>query len=240
MPSLPVEICIDSGPAATLAADCAAAAGGGARSIELCAAMELQGLTPHTDDLALARRQFPRDGLYPMIRPRAGGFEYSAAEIRQMQEQIAQAAANGADGVVFGALRGGAPDTSALAHLFAAARTHGLRSTFHRAFDALEDCSAGLEILIDLGADRIMTSGTPWGSSGGALAGAAQLAALITQAAGRVEIVLGGGIATATLPALLQQLPCTDGVSVHAYGSVLRDGRVDPGKVRELVRSASR
>lgn len=235
--ALPVEICLDCGP--QLAADCAAAATGGAHTVELCRDMALQGLTPAAADLAVARAQFPRAGLYPMIRPRAGDFDYSGAEITQMIEQIAEAADHGADGVVFGALRGSAPDTTALARLLAAARTRGLRSTFHRAFDALDDASAGLELLIDLGADRVMTSGTPWGSSGGAAAGAQQLAGLIAQSAGRIGIVLGGGIAAATLPALLQQLPLGAGpVSVHAYGSVLSDGRVDAAKVHALVQAA--
>ncbi|MCQ4166710.1 copper homeostasis protein CutC [Tahibacter harae] len=234
--ALPVEICLDCGP--HLAADCAAAAAGGAHSIELCRDMAAQGLTPGAADLAAARAQFPRAGLYPMIRPRRGDFDYSGAEIALMLEQIAQAAGQGADGVVFGALRGGALDTAALARLFAAARMRGLRSTFHRAFDALDDAAAGLETLIGLGADRIMSSGTRWGSSGGAVAGAQRLAALIAQADGRVEVVLGGGIAAATLAALLEQLPHTGAVSLHAYGSVLSAGRVDAGKVAELVRMA--
>ena len=65
-----------------------------------------------------------------------------------------------------------------------------------------------------------------------------RLAALIAQADGRVEVVLGGGIAAATLAALLEQLPHTGAVSLHAYGSVLSAGRVDAGKVAELVRMA--
>jgi copper homeostasis protein len=237
--ALPVEICIDCGTPATLAADCAAAAAGGAHSIELCRDMNQQGLTPSSADITLARTHFPASGLYPMIRPRPGDFDYSGSEITQMLDQIACAADHGADGVVFGAVRGGLLDRPALARLLAAARVRGLRSTFHRAFDVLTDAAAGLEILVDLGADRIMTSGTPWGSRGGAAAGAATLAALIEQAGTRVEIVLGGGIAAATLPALLQQLPLKVGtVSVHAYGSVLEPDRVVAAKVQQLVHAA--
>ncbi|WP_166654079.1 copper homeostasis protein CutC [Tahibacter aquaticus] len=233
MPELPVEICIDCGDADSLAADCAAAAAGGAATIELCRDMAQQGLTPHSADLRIARQHFPRAGLFPMIRPRAGDFFYSAAEIDTMLEQIALAAEHGADGVVFGALRGDKLDTTALARLFGAARARGLRTMFHRAFDALDDGAAALETLIGLGADRIMSSGMPWGSGGTALDGAATLARLIDQAGQRVEIVLGGGIGAHLLRRLLPQLP-PGRVAVHAYSAVLTHRRVDAAKVREL------
>jgi copper homeostasis protein len=240
MPAIDIEICIGCTHPGQLAADCAAAADSGAASIELCRDMALQGLTPTIADLRIARQAFPRAGLFPMIRPRAGDFVYSRAEIAQMHVDIAAAAQAGADGVVFGALRDGQPDRSALETLFAAARRHNLRSTFHRAFNALTDPVAGLDVLVDLGADRIMTSGMPWGGGGGAADGAARLAQLIEHAAGRVEIVLGGGIGAAMLPALLRQLPLRQGrVSAHAYGAVLSDGAVDARKVAALVRAAA-
>lgn len=240
MPALALEICIGCDDAVALDADCRAALAGGAATLELCRDMQLQGLTPQADDLRIARQAFSRPGLYPMIRPRAGDFVYSGVEIAGMIEQIAACADLGADGVVFGALQGQRLDLPALQRLAAAARIRRLRSTFHRAFDAVADGTAALEILVDLGIDRIMTSGTAWGSGGSAADGAATLAALIGQAGERVEIVLGGGITAALLPALLQQLPLHQGrVSAHAYGAVLRDGRVDAAAVTALVQAAA-
>lgn len=239
MPAIDIEICIDCTDPQTLGADCAAASDGGAASIELCRDMPRQGLTPQIADLRIARRNFPRAGLFPMIRPRAGDFDYSAAEIAAMNEQIAAAAGEGADGVVFGMVRDGRPPVAALETLFAVAHGHGLRTTFHRAFDALDDYAAGLETLITLGADRVMTSGTPWGSGASAADGAARLAQLIDQAGQRIEIVLGGGIGAAMLPGLLRQLPLSRGrVSAHAYGSVLDGTAVDTRKVAALVQAA--
>lgn len=239
MPSIDIEICIGCTDPQTLQADCAAASDGGAASIELCRDMSRQGLTPQIADLRIARRSFPRAGLFPMIRPRAGDFDYSAAEIAMMGEQIAAAAGEGADGVVFGVVRDGKPQVAALEILVAVARGHGLRTTFHRAFDALDDHIAGLEALIALGADRVMTSGTPWGSGASAADGAARLAQLIEQAGQRVEIVLGGGIGAAMLPGLLNRLPLARGrVSAHAYGAVLSGATVDTRKVAALVQAA--
>jgi len=216
-----------------------AAFDGGAASIELCRDMALQGLTPTAADQRIARRHFPRAGLFPMIRPRAGDFDYSAAEVAAMCEQIAIAAGEGADGVVFGVVHDRKPQAAALEKLFAAARVRGLRTTFHRAFDALDDQFDGLETLIALGADRIMTSGTLWGSGASAAHGATRLAQLIDLAGPRVEIVLGGGISEAILPALLRALPLSRGrVSAHAYGAVLDGGAVDARKVAALVQAA--
>src|SRR6187431_423514 len=99
MPAIDIEICIGCAGAQGLQADCAAAFDGGAASVELCRDMSLQGLTPRIADLRVARRSFPRAGLFPMIRPRAGDFDYSSAEIAVMCEQIAAAAGEGADGV---------------------------------------------------------------------------------------------------------------------------------------------
>jgi copper homeostasis protein len=240
MPAIDIEICIGCTEPQALQADCTAALDGGAASIELCRDMALQGLTPTAADLRIARRCFPRAGLFPMIRPRAGDFDYSAAEVAVMCEQVAIAAGEGADGVVFGVVRDGKPPAGALEKLFAAARARDLRTTFHRAFDALDDQFAGLESLIALGTDRIMTSGTPWGSGASAADGATRLAQLIELAGQRVEIVLGGGISAVMLPVLLHALPLSQGrVSAHAYGAVLDGGAVDARKVTALVQAAT-
>ena len=74
----------------------------------------------------------------------------------------------------------------------AALRTHaeGMGVTLHRAFDLVPDFSAALEAAIDLGFQRILTSG----GERSAPAGAERLAALVTQAAGRISIMAGSGL----------------------------------------------
>ena len=90
-----LEVCVDT------SAGLAAAVAGGADRIELCAGLEVGGLTPTAGMMqAAAGCGVP---VYAMIRPRAGGFTYSAAEIAIMQTDIAQARAAGLAGVVFGA-----------------------------------------------------------------------------------------------------------------------------------------
>ena len=81
-----LEVCVDD------AGGLAAAIEGGADRIELCAALALGGLTPPPGLMALAARApIP---VMAMIRPRAGGFVWSAQEGRQMRDDIAAAASS--------------------------------------------------------------------------------------------------------------------------------------------------
>jgi copper homeostasis protein len=173
-----------------------------------------------------------------MIRPRSGDFCYSSAELALMREQIEWAAEVGADGVVFGALQ--APDQgidfAANQRLLAAARAHGLTTTMHRAFDATPDPDAALDALLDLGVDRVLTSGVPWGQRGSALDGVERLARTLQRAAGRIEVVLGGGVNPANVGPLLARLPLHAGrVAVHAYSGAQIDGQTTVESVRVLI-----
>lgn len=239
---IPVEICIEASEPAAVTQATGAAYHGGAATVELCAAMNLDGLTPSPDCLAAARQAFgQRPGLMAMIRPRAGGFGYTPDELALMATQIDAAARDGADGVVFGVLRAADQriDSAANRRLLAAARERGLKATFHRAFDATPDTDAALDTLIELGFDRVLTSGLPWGLPGTALDGAARLARTILRAGDRIEVVVSGGISPANVGPLLARLPLHAGrVSIHAYSGAQIDGRTAAEAVRALVAAA--
>ena len=241
---IPVEICIDASDAAAVERSVSAAYDGGAATLELCADMHLDGLTPSVDCLIAARRAFrQRPGLMAMIRPRAGDFCYSPAEIALMLDQIELAAAAGADGVVFGVLQAADQriDLAANQRLQAAARAYGLQTTMHRAFDATPDPDASLETLIELGFDRVLTSGGPWGQRGSALDGAERLARTIQRAHRRIEIVLGGGVNPANVGPLLARLPLDIGrVTVHAYSGAQISGQTTVEVVRNFVAAVQR
>lgn len=106
-----------------------------------------------------------------------------------MLEQIGQAKGAGADGIVTGALTAELDvDQLCTTELIEAARP--LPVTFHRAFDACPDFAAALERLIDLGVDRVLTSG----GARTAPEGAERIGRLVMQSKGRIEILAGGGI----------------------------------------------
>ncbi|MCV2351473.1 copper homeostasis protein CutC [Paucibacter sp. Y2R2-4] len=185
-----LEVCVDD------VAGMEAAVEGGADRIELCSSLDLGGLTPSAGLMReAAKLPIP---VHALIRPRAGGFVYGAAEERVMRRDIEQAAEQGLAGLAIGAMNPeGRLDLPLLRRLIQAAP--GLQLTLHRAFDLVREPQAALEEAISLGFHRIL-------SSGGALtapAGTAQLAALVAQSHGRIQILAGSGIQAENVQALL-------------------------------------
>ncbi len=134
-----------------------AAARGGAERVELCCALSEGGLTP---SLGMIEEALKVEGIKVnvLIRPRSGDFVYSDEEIRVMVRDIEICRQLGANGVVFGALTPyGDIDMEACQKMAEAAE--GLHKTFHRAFDMCRDPQKATERIIELGCDRILTSG---------------------------------------------------------------------------------
>lgn len=179
--SILLEVCVDS-PAGV-----AAAIEGGASRIELCSALDVGGLTPSPGLIALAARApIP---VYAMIRPRAGSFVFDAQDEAAMFADIETVVAAGLAGVVIGASHAdGTLDMALLTRLKMAAGRAGV--TLHRAFDLVPDMEIALEQAVELGVERILTSG------GARLAvdGARMLARLHLQAGGRIGIMPGSGL----------------------------------------------
>jgi len=205
------------------ALDCEEAEAGGADRVELCAAIEVGGLTPSLGLLqeARARTRLP---IMCMIRPRAGAFCYDDAEFATMRRDVALARAHGANGVVFGVLSSdGAIDVGRMRQLVEDGGP--LETVCHRAFDVTPDAFAALEALAECGIRRVLTSG----QARAALEGAALVAALVRQGADRVEILAGGGIRAGNVVAVVRATGVTQ---VHGGLFVLRDdlsGRANPG-----------
>jgi copper homeostasis protein len=242
MPDIHVEICLNAENEAAVHRAVTAAYDGGATTIELCSQMHLDGLTPADSLMAVARAAFrARPGLMVMIRPRAGDFVYASEELAQMHTQIEAAHQAAADGVVLGVLQHGTNrvDSATMAPLVQSAKDCGLKVTFHRAFDATPDVFAALEEAIDLGVDRILTCGIPWGRPGAALNGAPTLSRLIKQAAGRVEIVIGGGVNPTNVGQILRAVPLEVGpIGVHAYSGAMQNGQTTVEAVKTLIAAA--
>ncbi|RAK68312.1 copper homeostasis protein CutC [Hymenobacter edaphi] len=174
-----------------------AAQAGGAHRIELCQNLEQGGITPSYGLLRQVLRELTIP-VFVLIRPRPGHFAYDAGELAIMRADIDLSRELGAAGVVLGALTAaGRVDVAACRPLLEAAGP--LPVTFHRAFDDCPDQAAALEDVIGLGCRRVLTSG----GAATAAAGAAQLAALGRQAAGRIGILPGAGITAANARAVL-------------------------------------
>lgn len=177
-----LEVCVGS------VADARAAIAAGADRLELCSGLEVGGLTPSIGlvETVVAASSVP---VIAMLRPRAGGFCYDADEFAAMLRDAEQFLAAGAAGVAFGILDQQAHiDVARSREIIARLGTH--EAVVHRAFDFTQDQFAALEALVELQATRILTSG----GEAAALAGSAKLRALAARAAGRIELMAGGGI----------------------------------------------
>jgi copper homeostasis protein len=194
-----VEICVDDVGGA-LAAETE-----GADRIELCSALSEGGITPSLGLAQTVLGRLRRIGVRIMIRPRGGNFVVAPEELEVMLADIAAFRAlphapGVALGFVFGALTpSGTIDARTVAKLKAACG--GAPVTFHKAFDALRDLSAGLETLQGLGIGAVLTSG----GAATAEAGAESLAVLVSRAGGSVRIVAGGGVRAGNVRALLDR-----------------------------------
>ena len=160
----------------------------GAHRIELCDNPGEGGTTPSYGFIKKAR-ELASIELYTMIRPRGGDFLYSADEFNSMKEDIKLCKQLGCDGVVFGLLNAdGTVDKERTATLVDLAYPMGV--TFHRAFDRVRDAFEALDTLIDIGCERVLTSGLMPNVSGGKQL----LKQLVSAADERIIIMPGSGV----------------------------------------------
>lgn len=203
--SMPIqlEVCIDS------VASAMAAQAGGANRVELCDNLVEGGTTPSYGMVRQVRETI-QIGLQVMIRPRGGDFLYTEEEFEVMKYDVQMAKDLGADGVVFGLLNpNGSVDKERCDELIALARPMNI--TFHRAFDMVKDPMKSLEELIELGVDRVLTSGLETDVT----AGKEMLRKLVEQADGRIIVLVGGGVRLHNV----QELIAATGVpEIHVSG----------------------
>lgn len=177
-----LEICTDT-LASTRIAEQA-----GADRIELCADLCVGGTTPSAGLVKLVKKQV-KCPIAMMIRPRSGDFCYTNDEIETMKEDIIFAKENNIEAVVFGVLTAdGEIDTKIMAELIRIARP--MEVACHRAFDMTKDAIRSLDKLMELGVDRLLTSGF----TNVAPEGMAVLKALVSHAEDKISIMPGGGV----------------------------------------------
>ncbi len=178
------ELCV-TGPEGILTARSC-----GVKRVELCAALELGGLTPGEGLLRTCLQLAAGTvAVRVLVRPRSGDFCYSPEEFSAMLAEVRRCRELGAEGVVSGVLLpDGRIDEARTRKLVEAA--DGIGFTFHRAFDQCRDPLEALEAVIRCGSDTLLTSG----QAASAPQGAALLKTLVPAARQRIQILAGGGI----------------------------------------------
>lgn len=180
------------------------AVAGGANRIELCANLGEGGTTQSFGVIKTCRENFDVN-IYPIIRVRGGDFLYTEGEFECMYKDAMMCKEIGADGVVIGFLNAdGTIDIERTSKIVEAVYPLGV--TFHRAFDRCKDPLIAMEQLIEIGCERILTSG----QQKTAPEGAALIKTLNEQANGRIIIMPGSGVRTSNIKQLAETTGCIE------------------------------
>jgi copper homeostasis protein len=233
-----VEICVDSLQSAV------AADRGGADRVELCAQLEVGGVTP---SVALVRevRAAIKCKLHVLIRVRAGDFVYKPAEVATMLRQIEAMKSHGVDGVVIGVLDQNRRIDIADAHELVR-RARPLTATFHRAFDQALNADRALNDVIVAGCERVLTTGgsKPDGTEyASAIEGVDRIRTLVKAGAGRITVLAGGGIRASNVGELIARTSVTEVHSSLIDYNAAKSGApatLTDAQVREFIAATRR
>ena len=176
----------------------------GAHRIELCADPDKGGTTPSYGTIKTAKEKVGID-VYPIIRPRGGDFVYDDNEYRSMKRDILICKDLGCEGIVTGVLQtDGTVDKNRSERLVALA--YPMSVTFHRAFDWTEDPFKALEDTIEIGCERILTSG----QKRTAMEGIDLIAQLVRVANERIIIMPGSGVRSSNIIELAEKTAASE------------------------------
>lgn len=203
MSSVLIEVCCGS------ADDVIQAKLAGADRVELNSDLFHGGLTPTIGSFRVAKRETGLP-IMTMIRPREGGFCYTAAEFSVCMEDAKALLAAGADGLVFGCLHeDGRIDLERTRALTQLALDAGKEAVFHRAIDVVPDWREAIDQLAALSVTRILTSG----QEPDVFYGTDTVREMIAYARGRVQILPGAGITLKNAARIVQE---TGADQIHA------------------------
>ena len=179
-----IEICAGSYQ------DCIAAYKGKAKRVELNSALSVGGLTPSVASLVRVKKETDLSVIC-MVRPRAAGFCYEKEDVDIIFEDAKILLENGADGISFGFLRNdGSIHKEYTKEMVDLVHSYQKEAVFHRAFDVTPDAFEAIETLIELGVDRVLTSG----QKAKAMEGMDLIKQLQSQYGSQMEILAGSGM----------------------------------------------
>lgn len=161
----------------------------GARRIELCQALNVGGLTPNYGLIEQCASDSKVE-VHVMIRHKEGNFVYDEQDVEIMKKDILASKNAGAKGVVFGILNPENDISPLNKELVKLNKELGLETTFHRAFDFVSDSVKAIELIIEYGFDRLLTSG----KEESALKGLSLITKLQREYGDQIQIMAGSGV----------------------------------------------
>ncbi len=186
---------------------------GGADRVELNACLMFGGLTPSIGALIAAKRHSSLP-VMTMVRPRQAGFCYTDAEYATALADAEALLEHGSDGLVFGFLD--ADGNLDVKRTKALVRIAGSRTkVFHRAIDVCADWKRLLGQLIDIGIDRVLTSGL----APDVFYGIDAICEMMEFAQGAIQIMPGAGVTLKNVERLVRATGC-DQIHVARFRDV--------------------
>lgn len=191
---------------------------GGAMRIELNSGLHLGGLTPSLATLILTKKNTNLK-VITMIRPRGAGFHYTESEFEVMKADALLMMEHGADGIAFGCLDSeGNVDVKKTQQIVNIVKEYNGEVVFHRAFDCVKNPYQTIEKLIDMGVDRILTSGL----KPKAMDGKDLIKDLQIKYGDQIEILAGSGMNDTNAKEMMEY------TGIHQVHSSCKDWIFDP------------
>lgn len=217
-----------------------AAIAGGAQRVELCQALDVDGLTPSAGMIEMAVNS--GIDVHVLIRPREGNFVYNEDEVDCMIYDIQMARKLGAEGVVIGALTPDGDIDIQACHRMIEAAGNKMHVTFHRAFDVCRNPEEALLEIHALGCDRLLTSG----QASSAEEGIPLLKKLVAETkalepregcgvrGSKLRIMPGAGVTPQNAARIIKETGATE-----IHGSLRKNGFTDPVMVHDVISHVS-
>jgi copper homeostasis protein len=207
----------------------------GADRIELNSGLSLGGLTPSIGTMRLVKKiGIPS---MVMVRPRGGGFCYNTSEFETMLADTLALVEEGAEGIVFGILNADSTVDESRCRKMMDAIGGKAEAVFHRAMDEVPDWRRALDTLCGLGVRRVLTGGQKLTAE----EGSAVIQEMKGYAAGRIEILPGGGVRKHNVRAIIEKTGCNQAHFSMRKGASGPDGEaplMSEAELAEFIRYA--
>lgn len=200
--------------------------------IELNSSLELGGISPSIETLKYLKEHIPTS-ICAMVRPRGGDFEYTELEYETMLKEAKLFLENKADGIVFGFNKGKQIDIDRTKEMVNLIHSYGKEAVFHKAYDELEDLDEATATLIDLGIDRILTSGKAVYPN--ILEGCKRIKDLKDKYQDKIQFLPGGGVRVNNIIDVIKTSTCNQ---IHMTSKKTSDGgyvQLDEEQLIELL-----
>lgn len=200
--------------------------------IELNSALELGGLTPSVNTLKTIKEKI-NTPICCMVRPRGGDFTYTELEFETMLSDAKLLLDNGADGIVFGFNLNGKVDILRTKQMVELIHSYNSEAIFHKAFDELDNLQEGIQTLIDLKIDRILTAGGC--SPDEILKGCQVIGNLNDLYFDKIQLLPGGGVRVNNIKEVVE---ISKSKQVHMTSKKTKNGYIclDEEQLQELLK----